>query len=102
LKLHGDAAGESITFHDPCYLGRQYGTNSFCCGAGGSQLWKEEKYGGLAVNIARFKEAQTTGTNKLAVGCPFCILMLNNEFKEVKSDVEVLDIAEIVAAQIIE
>ena len=125
LKLHGDAAGESITFHDPCYLGRQngiihdprliiqhtgahlfempqHGKKSFCCGAGGAQLWKEEEQGELALNIARFEEAQNTGAKKLALGCPFCMLMLNDASKEVKSDIEVLDIAEIVAAQITE
>jgi heterodisulfide reductase subunit D len=80
----------------------QHGRKSFCCGAGGAQLWKEEEQGELALNIARFEEAQNTGAKKLALGCPFCMLMLNDASKDVKSDIEVLDIAEIVAAQIIE
>ena len=123
LYLKGDAAGERITFHDPCYLGRQnnilaeprlsiqqtgasliempqHGKNSSCCGAGGSQIWKEEEQGNLPINKARFQEAQKTGADKLAVGCPFCMVMMNDASKESNKGIEVLDIAEIVAAQL--
>ncbi len=123
LHLQGDAAGEAITFHDPCYLGRQnnvideprlaiqqtgaqliempqHGAKSFCCGAGGAQMWKEEEHGERAVNATRFAEAQATGAEKLAVGCPFCMVMLNDAAKDQESALEVFDIAEIVAAQL--
>lgn len=123
LHLNGDAAGEAITFHDPCYLGRQngvieeprlsiqqtgvqliempqYGAKSFCCGAGGAQMWKEEEPGESAVNAVRFAEAQATGAEKLAVGCPFCMVMLDDAAKDSGNKMEVLDIAEIVAAQL--
>ena len=123
LHLHEDAAGQSVTFHDPCYLGRQngiiaeprltiqqtgaeliemehHGSKSFCCGAGGAQIWKEEEHGTEAVNAARFAEAQATGADTLAVGCPFCMTMMTDAAKDAASDMEVLDIAEIVAARL--
>ena len=123
LHLHEDAAGESVTFHDPCYLGRQndivapprlsiqqtgaeliemdrHGKQSFCCGAGGAQIWKEEEHGVEAVNAARFAEAQATGADTLALGCPFCMTMMTDAAKDANSDMEILDIAEIVAAKL--
>jgi len=121
LKLKASAGMEatSVTFHDPCYLGRQndilaeprqvleqaqthlvemprHGKKSFCCGAGGAQMWKEEQPGRERVNANRFREAQATGAETLAVGCPFCMVMLTDAGKEVESEMQVLDIAEIV------
>jgi Fe-S oxidoreductase len=113
----------SIAFHDPCYLGRhnniieeprqvlaqsgaklvelpRSGKKSFCCGAGGAQMWKEEEHGNQRVNIARFQEAQASGAEVLAVGCPFCMVMLNDAKKDTGSEMEVLDIAEIVLKQL--
>ena len=120
LHLHKDAAGKSVTFHDPCYLGRHnnifeeprlaikqtganliemqnHGSKSFCCGAGGSQIWKEEEQGTGAVNETRFKEAEQTRASILAVGCPFCLTMLTDASNNAQSNMQVLDIAEIVA-----
>jgi Fe-S oxidoreductase len=122
LKLKGDMS-ERVAFHDPCYLGRQnhilaeprqvlgstgadliemprHGMKSFCCGAGGAQMWKEEEEGNQRVNANRFHEAQETGASTLAVGCPFCMIMLNDARKDANSEMQLLDIAEIVAAQL--
>jgi Fe-S oxidoreductase len=110
----------SVTFHDPCYLGRhnkifdapredlqaaglvtiempRHGAKSFCCGAGGAQMWKEEEEGDAGVNHTRFKEAKATGAGTLAVGCPFCMTMLNDASNAAGGEVAVKDVAEIVA-----
>ncbi len=119
LKLKNTESTKT-TFHDPCYLGRhnkvfadprralqqasasleempRAGAKSFCCGAGGAQMWKEEEHGVERVNAQRFREAQETGASTLAVGCPFCMIMLNDARKDANSDMRVLDVAEIIA-----
>jgi Fe-S oxidoreductase len=112
---------EKITYHDPCYLGRHGGiyeaprivlsgghpeqlaemprsrNNSFCCGAGGAQFWKEEEPGTMRVAENRFREAEQTGARVVAAGCPFCKSMLNASESAGKSGApQVLDIAELV------
>ena len=72
--------------------------NSFCCGAGGAQMWKEEEPGSEAVNANRLTEAQATGAEAVAVGCPFCARMLNDAGTQLGSPLKVKDVAEIVAA----
>jgi Fe-S oxidoreductase len=127
LKLESsvleDGIPGKITYHDPCYLGRhnhiineprsdinnigfnltelpRHGMKSFCCGAGGSQMWKEEEHGLERINTNRFTEALSTGANVLAVSCPFCMIMLSDAKKAVPNDMEVLDIAELVASRL--
>ncbi|MBN2146821.1 MAG: (Fe-S)-binding protein [Anaerolineales bacterium] len=123
LKLRPQSTPQKITFHDPCYLARhnkvldaprqnlrslnatvvemeRNGMQAFCCGAGGAQMWKEEEHGQERVSANRFREAQASGAEILAVGCPFCMNMLNDAGKDANSELKVLDIAEIVAEQI--
>ncbi len=113
----------SVTFHDPCYLGRQNHITdapraalhsaglttvemprntekSFCCGAGGAQMWKEEENGTSRVNVTRFAEAKSTGADTLAVGCPFCLTMMTDAAKADDSAIQVKDVAELVAERL--
>ena len=122
-KLRAPAgSGGAVTFHDPCYLGRHNGVydpprevvkamasnlkepansrnNSFCCGAGGAQFWKEEERGSERVSTRRYRELKETGAKILATACPFCMRMLSDEAakEEPETALEVLDIAELAA-----
>jgi Fe-S oxidoreductase len=121
-RLHPGAAAspDLLTFHDPCYLGRQNEildaprevlrsvgaassemvearSASFCCGAGGGQMWKEEEHGEERVNQHRLRQAKATGAATIAVGCPFCLIMLTDAAQEDGGSMQVRDVAEIVA-----
>ncbi len=109
----------SVTFHDPCYLGRhndvyidprevvgstgelvemeRSGTESFCCGAGGARFFMEEQTG-KKVNIERSEEAIATGAQEIATACPFCYVMMDDGVKELgEQDIVVRDIAMVLA-----
>jgi Fe-S oxidoreductase len=118
------AETRSLTFHDPCYLGRHNGVydaprevlraggaqlvemeksrnDSFCCGAGGAQFWKEEEPGEKRVSEERFSQALATGAEVVATGCPFCKVMLaSSESAQAEGAPEVLDVAQLVAARL--
>ena len=123
ISMNLDGENMKITFHDPCYLGRhnkltdaprealksagtetvempRNGAKSFCCGAGGAQMWKEEEEGSARVNEARFAEAKATGAGMVAVGCPFCLTMMTDAAKGEDSSIQVKDVAEIVAERL--
>ena len=114
--------GKTITYHDSCYLGRANGiydaprkvlsalktnviemksnkTTSLCCGAGGSQIFKEDENGTGRINTLRTKEVIESKANIVASACPFCMTMLRDGVIEAnkKGEIEVLDIAEITA-----
>ncbi len=118
----GTFKGKKITYHDSCYLGRANNiyeaprkvlealdaelvemkrckSNGLCCGAGGAQMWKEEEKGDTRINLERTKEALATGASVIAAACPFCNTMMTDGVKsnEKEADVQVLDIAELVA-----
>jgi Fe-S oxidoreductase/nitrate reductase gamma subunit len=120
--LKSNSQEDAITFHDPCYLGRhngilnppryvlsrlglsttempRHGKQSFCCGAGGAQMWKEEEHGETRVNTTRLAEARSSGAKTVTVGCPFCLTMLTDAAKE-QGDIQVTDIAELVAERL--
>ena len=111
----------TVTFHDPCNLGRingiideprqalmsvqgldlkemkRYGKGSFCCGGGGANVWYEvqEK---KKIGAIRVEEAQATGAQTLAVACPFCITMFEDAAKALGDEkLKVMDMAEIMA-----
>ena len=107
---------ESVTYHDPCYLGRhneiyqpprelleatgakivempRNKDRSFCCGAGGGRMWMEEKLGSR-INLNRVDEAIATGADQVAVACPFCRVMVSDGVTGRQSDLEVLDVAQ--------
>lgn len=121
LKIEGGKfEGKKITFHDPCYLGRANGeyeaprnllqkldaelvemkrckSNGLCCGAGGAQMFKEPEKGRKDINVERTEEALAEKPNIIATGCPFCMTMMTDGVKHVNSDVQVKDIAELIA-----
>jgi Fe-S oxidoreductase len=124
VNLRGESNG-AVTYHDPCYLGRHNGIyekprelvqsagakliepernrkNSFCCGAGGGQFWKEEEKGTERVSTNRYRELKQTGAKTVATGCPFCMRMITEEAakEEPESAMQIFDVAELVAEKI--
>jgi Fe-S oxidoreductase len=109
---------ESITFHDPCYLGRYNEVydaprrildaipglkvkemehsreKGLCCGAGGGRMWMEEKVG-ERINQARMKEIAAVGTDKVGVSCPFCMVMISNAKEEIAAGPPAFDVLEL-------
>jgi Fe-S oxidoreductase len=130
--LGGSKAGASaptVTYHDPCYLGRHNGVyspprellgalpgvelremertreRSFCCGAGGARMWMEERLG-TRINTNRTAEALATGADTIAIGCPFCRVMLSDGLTtaqaggQAREEVQVLDVAQMLLAAV--
>mgnify|MGYP001239873300 FL=1 len=118
----GNFKGKKITYHDSCYLGRankiyeaprnlikeldldlvemkNSKSKGLCCGAGGAQMFKEPEKGHKDVNILRTEEALDTGSDVIAVACPFCNIMMSDGVKALDENKKtiVLDIAELVS-----
>lgn len=121
LKL--GPAVDSLTYHDPCYLGRHNGvydapreilarlvapggfeelprsrSRSLCCGAGGGHAWMDEP-SKRRVNQIRFEEVRSCGARTAAVSCPFCLQMFQEaaEVLDPAGVVRTVDVAELVA-----
>ena len=129
VASNGTSDKRAITYHDPCYIGRHNGVyapprellnvipdaelkemprnseRSFCCGAGGARMWMEETIGSR-INETRTAEAVATGADQIAVGCPFCRVMLSDGLTsqqangEAREEVEVLDVAQLLLASV--
>ncbi|MCL2780384.1 MAG: heterodisulfide reductase-related iron-sulfur binding cluster [Actinomycetia bacterium] len=115
---------KTVTYHDPCYLGRhnkvytpprevlgaipalrsqemhRHGDRGFCCGAGGARMWMEEKIG-KRINDERAEEALGLDPDLISTACPFCMVMLGDSVTAKQADgtaregVRVLDVAQI-------
>jgi Fe-S oxidoreductase len=116
----------SVTYHDPCFLGRHNKVytpprevlasipglstqemhrckeRGFCCGAGGARMWMEERIG-KRVNVERVDEALALDPDVVSTACPFCIVMLTDavtakkQAGEAREEVEVLDVSQLLA-----
>jgi Fe-S oxidoreductase len=114
----------SVTFQDPCYLGRhnkeydaprevigaipnaslvemnQHAENGLCCGGGGGRMWMETAPGERFSDL-RIMQARDTGAEVLLTACPFCVVCLEDSLKSKKiPGIAVLDIAEFAAANL--
>ena len=109
---------DSITFHDPCYLGRYNGgyeaprqilraipglelqelersrEKGLCCGAGGGRMWMEEKLG-QRINQTRMREIADSGASRVGISCPFCMVMIGNAKDEIGVATQPFDVIEL-------
>jgi Fe-S oxidoreductase len=124
IESNSDNGYEKLTFHDSCYLGRynqvydqprqllsqtnlnwvemnKSGENSFCCGGGGGQMWMETD-ANTRINHRRLNDVIETGAQVVATACPYCLLMFDDAIrsKGMGDQIQVLDLAEIMANQI--
>ena len=124
IKVNKNFEGQRVTYHDPCYLGRANNIydsprelirslgvdlvemkrnkrKSFCCGAGGAQMFKEAEKGTNEINIVRTQEAIETNAKIIATGCPFCNTMMTDGVKNLaEGKLETKDLAELIADSI--
>ena len=120
----GEGKRLTVAYHDSCYLGRyndiydapretlrralpvvnlvepkRSRDRGLCCGAGGGRMFMEERTG-KRINVERVEELLATGADTIAVACPFCMTMMHDGAKARDANVQVLDIAEVVAERL--
>jgi Fe-S oxidoreductase len=109
-----DKTEETVTYHDPCYLGRYAGTheeprtllervganvvepvrardNPFCCGAGGGLLFEEHE-SGKRISQERFDQLSATGAGTVVMACPFCSIMLKGAQASSNASTQMVDL----------
>ena len=117
--LPQQSSGESIVYHDPCYLGRyrevyeqpreivsmagdlveapRSHERSFCCGAGGGLAFLGEE-NGERVSHVRAAELAGTGAQIVGTACPFCNTMFRDALSAMDgAPPQLLDIAQLTA-----
>ena len=109
---------ETVTYHDPCHLGRHMGVYelpreiykqipglnlvemkrnrnfAWCCGAGGGVKIGYPEWA-LEISKDRLEEAKESGATIITSTCPFCKTNLSDATTHYNFDFQVLDLMEI-------
>lgn len=113
-RLAGVSGHDELTYHDPCYLARVNGVvasprallgrhvepahsggKTLCCGAGGGRMWMEEP-ADQRPGVRRAEELLASGAKTVAVGCPFCRIMLDTSIRQATNEeIRLVELAEL-------
>jgi Fe-S oxidoreductase len=125
LTFKGELS-KKVTYHDPCFLGKQNKVfdeprfviqsvpgieylemdrsreRSLCCEGGGGRMWMESESSEVRLAEIRIRDAVDMGAEIIATACPFCLLTLEDAVKTTGNEgkIEVKDIIEIVGDRV--